>query len=365
MALGPLVQLIGASRPHQLRRGLAPGQVEVNERGGGQGRPLPGPERGDDQRGHLLPLRGAQPVGQRPPGQVRVVDHHHQRATLGDAPDDPHQRRVQHRGAEHDVGQDRLRPRAGTRRARGPQAEQRHERRRVLAQQVGGGIGPEPAQQGRERGQHGIQRHGLVQLPARGHQHDVAGPGPLAGPGAEQRGLADTGLPADHDDLGRAVAGAQRHRVEVGQLLVAADQAGAVPRGSRRRGRQLTAQDGGVQRDRLGGRVGPEVVGEPFPRPGVGGQLALVRPRQADCRHRPVRGTALPVPRAGHPAHRHGRRLGIRRPARRRHRPAAGPRRLGGGRRAGGGGRLVRSQQLRQGLRGAGGSSPGRWPARG
>ena len=63
--------------------------------------------------------------------------------------------------------------------------------------------------------------------------------------------------------------------------------------------------------------------------------------------HRPVRGAALPVPRAGRAARGHGRWLGVRRPARRRHRPPPGPRCLGGRRRAGGRGRLVRRQQLR------------------
>ena len=86
-------------------------------------------------------------------------------------------------------------------------------------------------------------------------------------------------------------------------------------------------------------------------------RLALVRSRQAARGYRPVRGAALPVPRAGSTARGHGRRFGVRRPARRCHRAPPGPRRLGGRRRAGRGGRLVRRQQLRPELRSANGSA--------
>ena len=74
---------------------------------------------------------------------------------------------------------------------------------------------------------------------------------PPAGPGAYQRRLADAGLSVDddHQDRGLAV-GAHRDRVQVGQLVVAADQ--ARHRRGRRPGRrgELAAQDGEVQ---LGG----------------------------------------------------------------------------------------------------------------
>ena len=65
----------------------------------------------------------------------------------------------------------------------------------------------------------------------------------------------------------------------------------------------------------------------------------------AGFKHRAVRGTPLPVPRGRDAARGDGRRRRVRRPARRRHRAAPGPRRLGGRGRAGRGGGLVRRQQ--------------------
>ena len=110
VALGPLVQLVGAGRPDQFGGGLPAEQAEVDGRGGRQGRALTGADRRHHHGGHVLPPREAQPVGQGVPGQVRVVDHHHQRAPLGQAGHHPDQRRVQHRGAEHAVGQELLGP---------------------------------------------------------------------------------------------------------------------------------------------------------------------------------------------------------------------------------------------------------------
>ena len=187
MALGSLIQLIDPGRPHQLGRGRPVEQAEVDGRSARQGRSLSGTDRGDDHGRHAGPLREAQPVGQGPPGQVGVIDHHHhQRAAPGQADQHPDQRRIQYGRAEHAVGQDRLRGAwlPGSPQAWGGwgiqgHAEQGGEGRRVPAQQVGGGVGPEPAKQRGQRGQQGIQRHGLVELAARGQQHRVAGRGPV------------------------------------------------------------------------------------------------------------------------------------------------------------------------------------------
>jgi len=79
----------------------------------------------------------------------------------------------------------------------------------------------------------------------------VANHGPLRGPGPEQGGLPDAGLPFDDHDLGRAVAGPRGHRVQEGQFVMAADQAGREAGRRRQRG-ELAAQDRGVQGDGLG-----------------------------------------------------------------------------------------------------------------
>ena len=276
MALGPLVQLVGAGRADELGGGLPAEQAEVDGRGGRQGRALTGADRRHHHGGHVLPPREAQPVGQGVPGQVRVVDHHHQRAPLGQAGQHPDQRRVQHRGAEHAVGQDLLGPRVsrGPRPGRdlGGRAEQGGEGHRVPAQQVRGDVGPEPAQQRRQRSEQGIQRHGPVELPARGQQHLLAGRGPLGGPGAEQGGLPDPRLPVDDDELGRPGAGPSGDGVEVGQFVIPADQAGRVAGGLGRRRWHLPPQDGGVKGGGLRGRVRAELGGQALPGPSVGGQ---------------------------------------------------------------------------------------------
>ena len=73
--------------------------------------------------------------------------------------------------------------------------------------------------------------------------------------------------------------------------------------GSPRRDPHLRARPGRAARHRRQ----PDRPAHPAAR------LALVRPRQADRGHRPLRGAALPVPRPGHPPGPDGRRQRVRR----------------------------------------------------
>ncbi len=119
MALGALVELIGAGRSDQLGRGRAAEQAEVHDGGTRHRRSLAGPDGGHDRGGHVLPPGEGQPAGQRLAAQVRVVDDHGQRAAGGQPPQHPDQRRVQDGRAEHAVSQDRRGRRPENRRRAG------------------------------------------------------------------------------------------------------------------------------------------------------------------------------------------------------------------------------------------------------
>ena len=203
-------------------------------------------------------------------------------AGFGQAAEHAGQRGVEHGRAEHAVGQ------AGelaqlARAGRG--VEQRGEDGGVRVQEGRGGFRAPAAEQGGQRGEQGVQRHRPVQRAARCEQDRVAGRGPPGGPGAQQRGLADAGLALDDHDLGAAAAGPAGDRVEVAELVVAADDAGLAAgmggggcgggRGAGGCGTSrgpLAAQDRGVQRDGLRGRVGAQLAGQPLPCSRVGGQ---------------------------------------------------------------------------------------------
>ena len=55
----------------------------------GSGAALAGPDGQHQGHRHLAPLDEAHPVRQRGPGQVRVVDHYHDRAAAGQAAEKP------------------------------------------------------------------------------------------------------------------------------------------------------------------------------------------------------------------------------------------------------------------------------------
>jgi hypothetical protein len=84
-----------------------------------------------------------------------------------------------------------------------------------------------------QRGQHRVERHRLIEGPARGGEHGVTGGSAPVGEGAQQRRLADAGLPVDDQGLRRAAAGSRRGRFEAGELGVPADRAGGGGRGRR------------------------------------------------------------------------------------------------------------------------------------
>jgi hypothetical protein len=217
-----------------------------------------------------------QPVGQRRAGQVRVIDHDHQRRALGQPPERADQGGVEHAGPEHAVGQQRRGPRgprgpAGRPRLRaGREVQRRDQQGRVGAEDGGAFVGTELTQPGRGRGQQRVERQRPVERPARRHQHRVPVRPAPAGPGPQQRRLPDAGLAVDHDHLGLTTADPGRDRLEAGQLVVPADQDGTET-GAARPGR-LAAQDRGVERGRLRRGVGAQFVGHPGPRAGVGGQ---------------------------------------------------------------------------------------------
>ncbi len=162
----------------------------------------------------------------------------------------PDQRRVQHRRAEHAVGQHRQRPRPGRpRRAAGASS-----RARPSAQQVGAGSSTEPAQQSR---------------PARPAGRPAAWNGRAARTwpsarclrrpraGRPRRAAATVlpmpGSPSTTIDLAGRRGGRPRAGVQVGQLLTAADQPGRA-RAAAAGGAgwpHLPAQDRGVERGRL------------------------------------------------------------------------------------------------------------------
>ncbi len=142
--LGSLVQLIHPRRADQLRSGVPAEHAEVDESGGRQGLARPRPDRGHHGQRHGLAPHEVQPVRQRGARQMRIVDRHHQRPPRGEPAEQPDQGRVQDRGAEHAVGQDRLRPRfrdeadrTGARGQHGP------EQRLVARKQIRGHLGPE------------------------------------------------------------------------------------------------------------------------------------------------------------------------------------------------------------------------------
>ena len=269
--------------PDQLGRRVPAERVEVDERRRGQRLSLAGPDRGDDRRRDVLAPGEPQPVRQRRAGQVRVVDDDHERRALRQAAEQPDQGRVQHRRAEHAVGQHRRRPFEPRARRH---VQQRRQQRRVGAEDVGAHPGLELAQPGGQRGQQRVERQRAVERPARRHQHRVPGRRAPVGPGAQQRRLPDAGLAVDDGHLGGAAAGPRRDRLEAGQLVVPADQARAAPgpaarapsarrAGSRCRARSSRARDRCPAR-RPSGRVrwrrrpAPRPPGRPSRRRGAG-----------------------------------------------------------------------------------------------
>ena len=101
----PAVQLIDPGRADELGGRVPAQHVQVQQAGAGQWLTFARPD-GRDQHGpQARPPGEPEPVGQRRASQMRVVHDGDQRGAFGQPGQHPDQGGVQHRGAEHAVGQ--------------------------------------------------------------------------------------------------------------------------------------------------------------------------------------------------------------------------------------------------------------------
>ena len=158
---------------------------------------------------------------------------------------------------------------------------------------VGGGVGPEPAQQAGQRGQRassGIER-------SSGPHDAISTVSPARAPPAQARssvGLARSPTSPSTTTTSYGVAG-PRATASRRPVRHPADQNGTAGADAAGRPGQLAPQDRGVQRGRLGRGVGAQLVGHPLAGAGVQGQRpGSVRPSRG-----PGAAAAAPPRRTG------------------------------------------------------------------
>ena len=204
------LQALGAAAPFHLGQERPQRVAGVQLVGAvGEDRDHPGPEVAQQE---LEQVEGG------PVGPVQVLDHHQDRAPLGQAVDDPEQQLEQP-------------PRRGRDRHRRGRAQLGHEAgqlRAGAAEHRVQLVGPDGGRQ-RPQGLHHrrVRQDAVADVEAAAGQHHGAGRAGLAGELGDQPGLAHPGLAGHHDGDRLAGRGALQRRPEPSELGGATDQDGA------------------------------------------------------------------------------------------------------------------------------------------